>query len=302
MLGKQSPRLQRWFGLHHDTTAETYLDSFETWRANRDGPWAACLNLMDAHYPYEPATEFDRWGSEVLKQLQNEWSESNYDPAEFHDDRRPWWQLEAFESLYDGSIRYLDSAVERLVTHLESTGCLDETLLVVTSDHGERFGERSYFDPSYRLVAHGADGGIHDDNVHVPLVVKFLGQQTGHRVRRPASLTEFPSVVESVRNDDADYDEFVPDGPVLVTLDPGYESSACAVYDTDGDDVRMQTSYNGDGVTVAIRDAQMKCVVADSAPDARDRTWAERDLSVSQGTTDIDQSTRSHLADLGYMN
>lgn len=303
LAAKQSPTLERRLGIAHETSANTYVEELGEWLDGRDGSWAACLNLMDAHYPYEPEAEFDCWGSPILRKLQNDWSESNFDPSAFHEGMRPWWQLRAFEALYDGTIRQLDSAVERIVEVLEEADELNDTLLVVTSDHGEAFGEQSYFDPEYRLVAHGADGGIHDERAHVPLVVKYPGQRTGRRVEAPASLTTFPDVVRAVREGDAGYEEFVPDGPVLVTLDAGYEQAACAVYDEDGDGVRMQTVSGSEVATVVIRDAQIKYKVNECASLAQEflESFTDRGLSVPQESKDIDQTTREHLADLGYV-
>lgn len=304
LLSKRSAFLGRQLGQYHDTVAGTYVDAFGEWLDGRDGPWAACLNLMDAHYPYEPAAEFDHWGSPVLRELQDEWGTSNYAKAAFHEGDRPWWQLGAFESLYDGSIRQLDAAIATTVTLLEEAGILDETLLVITSDHGEGFGERSYFDPDHRLVAHGAEGGIHDAKAHVPLLIKYPGQDLGRRVESPASLTAFPHVVRAVRDGYWRHDEFVPDGPVLVTLDAGYEESAVAVYDERSGIVRMQTVCGPDAATVEIRDSQTKHKESERVSET---TWEmsasleDRDISVLQEAGDVDQETHEHLADLGYV-
>lgn len=49
---------------------DVYLDRFLDWHTERDGPWGACINLMDAHSPYEPKPEYNRWGNEELFSVQ----------------------------------------------------------------------------------------------------------------------------------------------------------------------------------------------------------------------------------------
>ncbi|MFC6974015.1 sulfatase-like hydrolase/transferase [Halomicroarcula sp. GCM10025709] len=91
----------------YDTTALNpgpdgfyYADSFDSWVTDRDGPWAACVNFMDAHRPFEPRAAFDRWGDDEARALQRdlptrwEWA--------FHGGDRPYWQLNGLEALYDG--------------------------------------------------------------------------------------------------------------------------------------------------------------------------------------------------------
>ena len=68
---------------------------------------------------------------------------------------------------YDTEIRSVDAALGGLVADLKAAGLYDRTLLIVTSDHGEEFGE------------HGKMGWhshtLHDELLRVPLVVKFPG-------------------------------------------------------------------------------------------------------------------------------
>jgi arylsulfatase A-like enzyme len=49
--------------------------------------------------------------------------------------------IEYIRARYDGGIRYVDGLMERLVSGLKSRGLFDSTWLVITSDHGEEFGE-----------------------------------------------------------------------------------------------------------------------------------------------------------------
>lgn len=80
---------------------------------------------------------------------------------------------------YDAEIRYMDAQLERLLAALRATPRWEETLVAVTADHGESFGEHAY-------VSHGAH--LYEDNVHVPLIVRFPGDAgAGTRIAEPVS-------------------------------------------------------------------------------------------------------------------
>ena len=52
--------------------------------------------------------------------------------------------------LYDSGISYADSQIDRLLSRLDEFGLLDNTLVVVTSDHGESLGEKGLFKHAVR--------------------------------------------------------------------------------------------------------------------------------------------------------
>jgi len=65
---------------------------------------------------------------------------------------------------YDGAIGYIDQQIGILLDELGSRGLLENTLIIVTSDHGELFGE-------HELYRHG--NGLYRNLLHVPLVMSF---------------------------------------------------------------------------------------------------------------------------------
>ncbi|HMB49173.1 MAG TPA: sulfatase-like hydrolase/transferase, partial [Natronoarchaeum rubrum] len=115
--------------LEPDSSAEQYADQFLAWQRDREGPWAACVNFMDAHYPYEPGPEHDRWGGDELRRIQRQIEDQAW---EFVAGDRPWGERHAIEALYDGAIRRMDAAVERIVSGLREADELEETMIVVT--------------------------------------------------------------------------------------------------------------------------------------------------------------------------
>ncbi len=89
---------------------------------------------------------------------------------------------------YDGAIRYLDSQIERLLDCLNTLGIRSETAVIVTSDHGESFGEHG-------LYAQHADAGtaVH----HVPLIIQWPGLVAGVSCSRLVYLQDIvPTMME----------------------------------------------------------------------------------------------------------
>ncbi|SHH23190.1 sulfatase [Halobaculum gomorrense] len=197
-----------------------YADEFLDWSEGRDGDWAACVNLMDAHRPFEPAPGHDRWGDEDARSLQST-LDLRWEP-QFHGGEFPYWQLSGLESLYDGAIRQTDAVLRYVVDGLRDRDALEDTLLVVCGDHGDGFGEEGYLPTEPPAVSHIVP--MHETLLHVPLVVRYPasvdpdGRSRGVRVGDPAALTRFPDVVGAAR--DGRRASFVPDVPVVASKLP----------------------------------------------------------------------------------
>jgi len=88
---------------------------------------------------------------------------------------------EHLSSLYDAEIRQLDDALAGLFATLDELGVRDETLVVVTSDHGEEFLEHGN-------VLHGRT--MYREVLDVPLIVTGPGVPRGERVASLASLAD----------------------------------------------------------------------------------------------------------------
>ena len=86
-------------------------------------------------------------------------------------------------SLYAGEIEYMDGQIGRLIDGLRARGLLDETLVVVTGDHGETFWEH----PDY--WNHGS--WVYQTTLHVPLMMRFPdGRGAGRVVEQPVSTID----------------------------------------------------------------------------------------------------------------
>jgi len=92
------------------------------------------------------------------------------------------------KDLYDGEISYTDSIVGEVVSFLRSRGLYDNTMIIITSDHGEHFGEHGHW-------SHVAS--LHKEVLHVPLVIKYPeGTAPPGEVDRYTQLVDiFPTVM-----------------------------------------------------------------------------------------------------------
>jgi arylsulfatase A-like enzyme len=84
-------------------------------------------------------------------------------------------ELEFVKALYDGEVSYVDARIGELLDFLRRAGLYDDTLVIVTADHGEHFGEHG-------LYSHVSS--LYQPIVHVPLIVKFPGGAGPAGVRR----------------------------------------------------------------------------------------------------------------------
>jgi arylsulfatase A-like enzyme len=89
--------------------------------------------------------------------------------------------------MYDGALAWLDSVLEELFDSLESRGLLENSVLIVTSDHGEAFGEHG-------RLGHGAN--VYHELIHVPLIISF-GDRTpaGRRIADEVTLADLPATI-----------------------------------------------------------------------------------------------------------
>ena len=159
-------------------TAAEVNTAFLGW-LDADGgrPFFAFLNYFDAHDTYLPQPPFD-----------TAFAEPAYPPLPGpvhpggHRDATPRSQRE-----YDQAIAYLDHEVGALLRALEQRGVLANTLVIVTSDHGEEFGEHGAYGHGHTLYLPGLE---------VPLIIALPATvPPGLRIAGFVSLRDLPATV-----------------------------------------------------------------------------------------------------------
>lgn len=171
------------------------VDKIESWVASASGgdePFFLFANLNGVHLPYRPAaayaSQFLRVGSDMervreLADITSGWShlvgETPLREADY----------EILSDLYDGEVAWADALVGRVVDALGRAGVLDDTVVIVTSDHGEHLGEGGRIDHMSTM---------YDPALHIPLVIRYpRAFVPGTRVDGLVSLVDIaPTVVD----------------------------------------------------------------------------------------------------------
>lgn len=106
---------------------------------------------------------------------------------------------EVCDALYDGGVAWMDAYMGQLFASLKRQGLYDRTLIVLTSDHGEELGDRGVVMGKRGRGIYNSHGHtMYEELVHVPLIVKLLGQaQAGRRVREVTrAIDVMPTVLD----------------------------------------------------------------------------------------------------------
>lgn len=161
-----------------------------------DTRWFMMINYFDAHLPYWPPRKFrDAFlspplSTAALKQV-------NQNPWAYYSGRAPMdaRDFQILESLYHASILYLDHWLERLIGFLQETGRIDNTMVIITSDHGENITEKPVF---------GHNLYLNEQLLRVPMIIHYpQGFPPGHRISsRVQSLDLFYTILEAAEFSD----------------------------------------------------------------------------------------------------
>ena len=152
-------------------------------------PFFAFLNYFDSHQPYNPPQPFDRLFEVPPRAFDPHMrferriigvppeARQRFSPA----------AIEAEHRAYEATVAYVDSEIRHLVGELARRGLLDNTILVVTGDHGEALGEGNRF-------LHGLN--LYYPVLHVPLIIRFPPQvPKGKRIGEPVSLRDLAATL-----------------------------------------------------------------------------------------------------------
>jgi arylsulfatase A-like enzyme len=162
-------------------------------------PFFVFINDMEPHFPYTPPREWaDRFVESGIPEDAVQAARLTHPTELFAHNlgakRIPPDRLRILSDLYDAEIACLDHFVGELLDGLRERGVLDETIVVVTSDHGENFNEHGFVDHMF---------SIHRAICHVPLLIRYPPHFSGGgRVRSVVRLEDVaPTVLEMANLD-----------------------------------------------------------------------------------------------------
>jgi arylsulfatase A-like enzyme len=176
-MWKDKPALSE-SGFPHPTNQAVFR-----WLTEVDEPFFLFVNYMESHWPYEAPRRYqDRF---VARNLPETLRKRSGFPAlrwylassRFSD------ELVALRTaLYDAELSYVDAVVGELLAWLKTEGLADDSMIVVTSDHGENFGDKGHQGHAFSL---------YDTTVRVPLFIHFPGGNGRGSVRKdPVQLVD----------------------------------------------------------------------------------------------------------------
>ncbi len=183
-------RLVRHHELLNRQHARDVNRDFLTWLEERgeDGeerPWFAFLNYYDAHEPYFPPdsvlgdrswNDFSHRGGILVGG--NSWRDK---------ERMTMDDVRIHAYAYHLAVRRADAGLGRLMEALAGRGLLENTLVVIASDHGEQLGEHALF---------GHTNSLFINTLHVPMVVLWPGRiPAGRRISGAVSLRDLPATI-----------------------------------------------------------------------------------------------------------
>ena len=155
------------------------------------GPFLGYFHLLPPHETYHPRAEFYNMFAKDQFRLQTK-------PNHFFSEGWSEKDLQAYCQLYDEYVAHVDAEFGRLVQNLEKQGTLENSYLILTSDHGQLF-ERG-------IHAHDTPV-LYESVIHIPLMIRAPGQSEGINVFSPTSLVDLvPTILQIAGH--ADNSEF----------------------------------------------------------------------------------------------
>ena len=147
-------------------------------------PFFVLVHYFDAHWPYRPAPKY-------VDMVRREGDPDPFAPrlagqGRGGGDPDPT-TVEVEKILYSACIRSVDDAVARLETYLTEAGLKDNTILIVTADHGEAFWEHG-------AGTHGSS--LHDEEIRVPLIISYPAKYK--EAKRISSLARHVDLMPTV--------------------------------------------------------------------------------------------------------
>lgn len=217
--------LEGWPGVHADEVVDAFIEDLD----GLDSPYFGWAHFMDLHLPIHP--EIANRGGIQRNSYFRHFVAEGARAGEIHDPR--------FNAIYDGALAFIDAQIKRLLESLRERGDLEDTVVIVTGDHGEALFDRGHYGhPTHYL---------YDELLHVPLLIRTPDSESARRPE-PFSLAWLPELIADVL--EIDRGRFPNGSDRPDHLDPAPGSDAVVVSD----------SISEQGHSVVVRDSQTKYV------------------------------------------
>ncbi|EMA48239.1 sulfatase-like hydrolase/transferase [Halococcus thailandensis] len=285
------------------------LDNLNT--RDREQPFFAWTHLMDLHAPLHP---------DSIREGGLAWSDATARHLLTDAGRMANQHTPAYETMYDSALRHVDAQIARIIDYLQEEGVWDETILVVTADHGEALFERGVYGHQYH--------NMFDELLHVPFLIR-TPNETAERFDAPFSLAWLHELLADLVN--IDRGPF----PAKSGRSSHLDDEDCAIVLSDsvshrGHTVTARTAchkfvrhfgeplyhehqlasavepFNGEGVTYDLRADPAEHLPLDATESPANLRELAADVHVHPSeipslTGELDTETKARLEDLGYV-
>lgn len=169
----------------HTGTAQQRVETVIRWiNKNKAKKFFLMMHTNDLHWPYPIPMPFEHMFDPDYKGNHDydTWHNKKYNRGDiiFGHANLPQEEINHAMAHYDGGIRYVDEQLGKLFNFLTDKDIMDDTLIILASDHGEHFGERGYY------FQHGAS--VYEPSIKSTLIMhnpKIIpaGKKIEHRVQ-----------------------------------------------------------------------------------------------------------------------
>jgi arylsulfatase A-like enzyme len=149
----------------------------------QERPFFVFLNVMEPHSPYDPPPPWNNKFSKVKNpRVINIYPGAGGQPANLTPA-----ELEGSRDAYDGTVAFVDDQIGDLLAELKNRGLEENTIVILTADHGESLGDHG-------LQFH--TNALYWELVHVPLILRWPGHlPAGKRIATTISMVSLPATI-----------------------------------------------------------------------------------------------------------
>jgi len=159
----------------------------------KDKPFFLFLNFIEPHLPYLPPPPYDKMFMEAISKIGRYKVNQNIAKFISGNVKMSSYDFEILKALYDGELRYLDQKIGDILKLFRDSDLIDNSVVIVTSDHGENIGEHG-------LMGHQLC--VYDTLLAVPLIIYGPKYISGNfRQSRYVMLKDIYYTISSLASD-----------------------------------------------------------------------------------------------------
>lgn len=187
-----------WISREHDvkSSVNKLINWIDQDTAIRDHSLFYFLHVFDPHYPYIPPTEF-------LKSSTIDFSKPKKFKEEFQQFGNSQWTyvdgyknnidtnkqiIKDIQSWYSKSVKYTANKISHLINHIKKAGIFEDSLIIITGDHGEEFGQRGF-------VTHRT---VYDNNIRPFMTIKPPASKSWSGIEEIDTIDFLPTIARII--------------------------------------------------------------------------------------------------------